>query len=408
MLLSSKTETVDYLNVLAADRRQVRVEIQTSEPVRKPPSGRSPKLRAINRQARDEFESQFSGRRPFRGPVAIRLELTLPQRFARYGLRPIVKQHIDLLHGLAFANDKAVEHLAVRRRVADVELVRANLVCVPLSVFCEDFDRAFRVADELDLQAPARGWGAPFDEHDGWWLGHELGLLDAIDDLDTQEEEQLAEDPDAYVELEISESMREFTDRQVRAYNRELLVESIAHARGRWLCDQGIDSRDRPGPAPAWRREAHRLDTADLLTLPDSGPGCFMLPGPRTGRRASGEHPWQWHLESAIRLQLSAHHMTGARFSEPIALDIALGGDCAKHADVDNFAHTITRAFSKVLHRSPPEIGGYRAYRLETGEPRVRVRLMPQSRLRMLDEAIEQGRVLVHDRRTERRRAALA
>ncbi len=129
--------------------------------------------------------------------------MTLPRRFEQFGVGRIAKEHLDLLKGLAFPDDAVVDHLEVHRRIGDVERPKTEIVCLPLRVFCDDFDRAFRLADELAVEAPSRGWGSTFDEHDRWLLSQEAGELKVIEGLDAQEDEQLAEDPDAIVDLDI-------------------------------------------------------------------------------------------------------------------------------------------------------------------------------------------------------------
>jgi hypothetical protein len=231
-----------------------------------------------------------------------------------------------------------------------------------------------------------------------------MGLLDAIADLDAQEDEQLAEDPDACVDLDMPSGMAEFADYEVRAATREHLEDTIAHSRGRWLCDQALDSRDRPGKEPVWQDAAHELDTAEVLKLSDGGPGHLLVPPPPLRSRQPGEQGWLWHVERALWRQLTPNHMTAVRFSGPVALDIAFRGGCADHADIDNLAGKVVAAFSQVLQH-PPNVAGYRAYRLD-GEPVVRVRVMPATRLRVLADAMERGRTLVRSERSERLRTA--
>jgi hypothetical protein len=407
MLLSARAEEVDFLEVLAASRREVRVLLENDQPLRKPRKGQATWLRRLSADAREDLANQLAGRRPFRGRIAVRLDVTLPRRFTNFGLRRIAKEHLDLLRGLVFADDATVDHLEVHRRIDDVERVRVGLLCLPLSVFCADFDRAFRLADELAVEVPPRGWGSAFDQHDASLLGYDIGVLDFINELDAQEDEQLAEDPDGSIDLDIPSNMSEFADWQVRASTRAHLEDAIARSRARRLCDQGLDSRDRPGPTPRWQHEAHELDEADVLTLSDAGPGCFLLPAPPRRTRADGEHPWPWHLERGIWQQLSQERMTAVRFSGPVALDIAFRGGCANHADIDNLAHKIVAAFLRTLSRSSPDVSSYRSYRLDGGDRAVRLRVLPQSRLLALSDLMEQGRTLVSRERSSRRRAAI-
>ncbi len=104
--------------------------------------------------------------------------------------------------------------------------------------------------------------------------------------------------------------------------------------------------------------------------------------------------------------QLAKTRMVTVRFGGSVALDIAFRGGSANHTDIDNLAHRVVGAFSGALKRSVPDVSAYRAYRLNGGEPGVRVRVMPQDRLLALGEAIKCGRALVRSERSERLRAA--
>lgn len=408
MLLTVRTEGYDFLRVLAATRREVRILLETDEPLRKPRPRQSARLRAVSAHAREQLVAQLgrARRRPFRGRVAVRLDVTLPGAHADLGLRRVVKEHVDLLHGLVFADDAVVDHVEAHLTTREGGPALAELRCLPLAAFCDDFDRAFRLWDEIRRSVPERGWGRNFDEHDRSILSYEEGILDLIADLDEQEEQQLAEGPAADVDLDLPTGVCEFGDRQVRASTRQHLADSAARSRGVWLCDQGLDSRDRPGPAPAWRHEAHTLDAADIVVLPDTGPGCFMLPAPPRRPRAPGERTWQWHIERQMSSQLSRDHMFSVRFGGPLALDIAFQGGCADHADVDNLAHTLIAALEMTMNRAAPKVGGYRAYRQDGGAPSVRVRLLPHERLLALGAAMERARTLVRAERAARARAA--
>lgn len=408
VLLRPETERIDLLRVLAANRREVRIRLETDEPLRKPRPQQAERVRAQSEAARADLVAQLrdAGRRPFRGRVAVRLDLAIPESYADLGLRRMVKEYVDVLKGHVFADDAAVDHLEVHRSSVKHGRASAELRCLPLAAFCDDFDRAFRVWDEIRAAVPDRGWGRPFDEHDQWLLRYDEGVLDLIADLDAQEDEQLAEDPDGFVDLDVPSGFREFEDWEVRASARKHLAESVACARGVWLCDQGLDSRDRPGDAPAWHAEAHELDVADVVMLPDVGPGCFLLPAPPIRGRKVGEPPWASRVQSEVAGQLRREGMAAVRFGGPVALDIAFRGGSADHTDIDNRAHDILTAFEAALWRAAPEVGGYRAYRQDGPAPAVRVRLMPHARLLAFGSALERARGVVRTESRSRVRAA--
>jgi len=99
--------------------------------------------------------------------------------------------------------------------------------------------------------------------------------------------------------------MIELRDWEVRDSAREHLIRSIARGRGTWLCDQGVDFRDRPGPRPNWPVEAQGLDTHDSVGLRDTGPGCFVLPAPP--RRPRGQGSQHGMTKSAMRSPTSSN-----------------------------------------------------------------------------------------------------
>jgi hypothetical protein len=408
MLLSRRSEEKDVLQVLAATRREVRLETSTKEPVRKPASRQAKRLRSISATFREDLASQLGRREPFRGRVAVRLDMRVPPMWADVGFRRTVKEQIDLLRGLVFADDAAIDHLEVHRHVTDDESCGTRFQCLPLTTFCCDFDRAFRLSDELGIWPPRDDAqpGLMHFEHE--LLRYERGILALLDELDAEEQLQLEEDEDAFVCLDVPSSYPEFHDREVRDSTRAHLEASIASALGHRLCDQALDSRDRPGPSPAWRQEAHDLDTADVVFLADVGPGCFVVPPPPVQTQRGDPPTWPAQVARVMARQRTNWGMHAIKFPGVLSLDIAFRGGCADHADVDNLAHSLVAAFEAAwAGRDTPDIGGYRAYRLEGDSRDVRIRVMTQDRLLTLHQAMERGREFVRRERPRRRRAAL-
>lgn len=236
---------------------------------------------------------------------------------------------------------------------------------------------------------------------------YEQGILTLLDELDAEEQLQLEEDEDAFVHVDVPSSYPEFHDREVRDSTRAYLEESIASALGHRLCDQALDSRDRPGPSPAWRQEAQDLDTVDVVFLADAGPGCFVVPPPPVQTQSGDSPTWREQAARVMAHQRTRWGMHAIKFPGVLSLDIAFRGGCADHADVDNLAHRLIAAFEAAWAGSDaPEIGGYRAYRLEGDSRDVRIRVMTQDRLLTLHQAMERGREFVRRERSRRRRAA--
>jgi hypothetical protein len=313
-----------------------------------------------------------------------------------------------------------VDHLLARRAVGSGKGARVTLSCLPVSVFVAEFDRAFRLGDEVVLEyaerkprfhdgrhvrPPAEEWGlSPFDEHDRSALAREEALLDRLRDLDAETEAQLEEDPDGFVDLELSDAEQEFADPDDRERLEEFLVESIAQAHGRSLGDQGFDVRDRPGPEPAWLGEVDRDSPAEVIELADTGPGCFLLPPPPVVKTPKGQRPW----DENIRLQFARRRVEGwgtLRFGGPLALDIALRGRAGQNADLDNVANRIVAAFRSAFAFAEPQVDGYRVYRKSAPMDEIRVRVLPIGRMLRLVDAMREAEKLIRKERASRRRS---
>jgi hypothetical protein len=336
VLLSPETERRDALNVLAADRRELAIEITTDRPLRKPRNARQvhamKRLRS-NALAQIRGQLEEGSRQAFRGHVAIELRLAIPTGRHAAGLTPVVKDYVDLLSDLVIPDDAIIEHLLVVREPTSAADTTVIVRCLPISVFCEEYDRAFRLLPELGgpvlgPTAGRRGWGiSSLDETDRDILGHEEAILNLIEELDAQETEQLEEDEDCLVCLDVPEGMREFEDREVRASTRAHLEETAALSQGRQLCDESFDARDRPGRPPVWLTEAASLDLADISLSPAEGPGCFVLAAPPDRPTPVGERGWVSEIGQAlVKQRLQRGRWWRARFPGPIALDIALRG----------------------------------------------------------------------------------
>lgn len=289
-------------------------------------------------------------------------------------------------------------------------------VPTPSKLLAADYDRAFRglrqgaaaalieqpEPDPTEVLAPANAvWGlAPFDETSRELLVWDESTLEVIKELDEQEAEQLAEDADAFVDLDIPSGYGEFADSEVRADTRRHLEASIARRKGDWMTDQGFDARDRAGRSPAWRNEAVELDAADVLALDDRDPGCFVLRAPPTRRTAMGATRWEDQIESIFAAARSGRR-TSLRFRGPLALDVALRGNAGKHVDVDNVARKILAAFCSAFADAEPRFAGYRAYRLDADTDDVRVRVMPAVRVEALARAMQHARAVLREERSE-------
>jgi hypothetical protein len=97
--------------------------------------------------------------------------------------------------------------------------------------------------------------------------------------------------------------------------------------------------------------------------------------------------------------------MASSGVAGPLALDIALRGNAAAFKDIDNRARDIIVAFTKAFSPIEPVLAGYRVYRLPRGPSNdIRVRLLPEPRMRRLALALDDGRTFVTANRRERTR----
>jgi hypothetical protein len=357
----------------------------------------------------------------FRGPISLVMDLQTPTGSTHVGLRRAVKGYVDLLwlEDDVLDDDSAIDHLIVVSRPGKVPEPTVTMLCTPISVFTSDFDRAMRMTNELWLepdQSPARfqnGKQLPLDAAE-WGRYHfaaterellvyDEDLLRTLDELDAQMQEQLADDPDAVVDYDGLCFDRELADPEIRDDARAALEPRTAEARARWLADQSIDARDRPGNPPAWIAEVRNSDLADILTVDDATPGSFILPAPRPA--AGTLKAWRSHVRTIFAQRIQQGQWARARFPEPIALDIALRGDAAKFKDVDNRAAEIITLFEDAFSPTKATIGGYRVYRLpDSPESDIRVRILPISRLRELASRLGEARAHVVQSRRDRTR----
>jgi hypothetical protein len=412
---SAETERADFLNVLAAERRELRLTMTTDRPLRQ---GRSPSRRrqleayraTVARQI--DFQLDARGRRAFRGRIAVELRLGVP-RGGRddAGLPALVKAYLDVLKGPVVFDDSTVDHLLVLRQPAETERTVVFARCLPLAIFAAEYDRAFRLLSELETLPDERQarfvnfapvdwtWGLDHYDQDSRDINaDDEFVLSVIDGIDRQEAELLDDDPDADLrsaDFGIPDRLEELIDPSTRDYWRDFLREKTGLARGEELTDLGFDARDRPGTAPAWLEQAQALDAADLLELSDQAPGCFILPSPPT-RPTPPERPdWADLVCGVFAERASTEPWRRARFGGPVALDIALRGNAGRHLDVDNLAHRVLREFERAFGTHMPQIGGYRVYRRPAASNDVRVRVLPAVRLGLLSRVLDDAHALV-------------
>lgn len=416
--LSRRTERIDALNVMAADRRELALQIRTDRPLRKP-RGRAQQrsIAAMREQAESQIRDQMSApaRRAFRGHIAVELRAAVDDGRGVPDLATMVKEYMDLLKGLVVPDDSVVDHLIAVREPGASPGAEVTIRCQPLAIFEANYDRAFRMLDSgavYQTVTPERSrepaapflnagtnpnwrWGlSGFGEIDQVELRRDERLLDELLAANDLEDEALAEDEDAFVDLDLPSMYDgEFDRRDVRDDMIDQLVAKIAAARGAWLVDQGFDARDRPGPFPAWVLELIERDEADIELLRDAGPGCFMLSAPPA--RPPGSSAKRWNEDVVLKFATVLRHgrWSDPTFRDEIALDIALRGEAGQDNDIDNVARRIIKAFFVACGNDDvPNLGAYRVYRKPWPDNDVRVRLMPKIRLEALARSMDRAR----------------
>jgi Holliday junction resolvase RusA-like endonuclease len=410
---SSEIEHTDFLNVLAAERRELRLTMTTDRPLRAPKTATHRRRVA---QLREQVAEQIAGqldshsRGAFRGRIAVELRLSVPDGGRHDAALPaLVKAYVDLLKGPVVFDDASVDHLLVLRQPAQDGRTVVLARCLPLSIFTAEYDRAFRLLSELetlpaeppprfiDGRAVERVWGLDrFDRYAREVLVEESRLLALIEELDAECDEQIEDDPDADADLGIPAGFEEFADPVVRAGAREQLRHTVALARGEELADQGFDARDRPGEPPDWLDRARMEGAAEVLELDDAAPGCFVLPAPPERSADAGEPGWAQMIAGVFAQRTKDRSWREARFSGPLALDIAFRGTAGRHSDLDNAARRVLREFERAFAANAPQVDGYRVYRRPAMSDDVRVRVVPAVRLELLSRAMDDARALVH------------
>lgn len=132
----------------------------------------------------------------------------------------------------------------------------------------------------------------------------------------------------------------------------------------------------------------------------DTTPGCFILPAPlkTPGTKAAWCDDVRRLFERRVRNPRWRRARPGL-----VVLDIALRGQAASFKDVDNRASDVIRVFTGAFAPHEPTLAGYRVYRLADAPTNdIRVRLLPEYRLRKLAARLGEARSFIAANRRER------
>lgn len=338
----TKLETMDYLRLCSLHRRTISVPIPAELVARK---GTSRVARARCQRVQDNLraavhaELRRAARRPFRREVAIHLALT-GVSIVQAGRT--VKALIDSLKGPVYTDDRAVTLL-------DVEVSSGPLSATISACSAREYADAFDVlcgasADRDDDDRPAP-WAWDRDA-----LDEDHGVELARENLAETRADTSIYPPD------------------VRAMLIEMDEWRIREHELRALLATPYSPTDRPGPPSLagrlWNDHAHL-----------GGPACIVLPAPH-----GGEGSWTDRARQACDTHFERWPgLVSVLGTEPVALDIAIGGAAADVFDVDNLARRVLRALrDRALGLPSPS--AYRAYRRHGDDDSVVVRLHAASR----------------------------
>jgi len=320
-------------------------------------------LSAFRAAAQEDAAAQ--GFSLLREPVSVELHIHAPELPNQPSLAPVAKAYLDGLEGIAYDNDRRVEHLLVRqdplahpmmdgydpgqnRRVEASVFIEIE----PVADYTARYDKAFRMAVLRRGESPWRRT---------WTLREEVEL----------------------------QNLRRVRDNGPQPPDEHLLAQ-IRHREHKRLLDGVLADIDRPGPLPAATRAVHRLlpvhrihwnarrksGAAFLLPLPGQGPGSSQV----------------WTGELNAELARLGSDMPGLPFSGFTGLDIAVRGQSLKGKDLDNLAYSILSPLEETLCVRRGTVVDYRVYTAH-GEPEgVQVRIVDHLRLLGLDIALGTAR----------------
>jgi hypothetical protein len=366
------------------------VRLEDDTLLRKARSGQSSRMRRQMQRLRAEAENQLSGAARFAGDVSVDILVVAGEDRQPPQAPDVVKAYIDLLNGLAYADDRQIAHLTVHRLARDDPALVAGaqrfgdrqwgahsalaqpsvfITVEPVVWYVEAFDRARRRAAERDSSSldddgpelPRSPWETQWDESD------DIELIEREDELRRT----------AKLDHQFAQHIREFK-----------LVE-LQRLRTRFLLDTYLSAADRPGPLPEdVRRTLDELPMAADTFFHRLWPGgVFHLPLPTAAGSSAG---WRSSLRAAIASEQERWQSFRPSRDARLALDIALRASDASGKDLDNLAHDVLVGFEETYcDGRRGTVVAYRAYRAEGPQPDLRVLVMAIERLRALDEHIE-------------------
>ncbi len=367
----NSTQTIECeLDLLASE---IIVLVELEELLRKPKSSKQSARFADREEVfKDEARRQVAelGRSRFAEPtpVSMQLEIHVPEGGQQPLMPDVVKAYIDALQGLAYDDDRQIDHLVVHRRGLDHPMMdgyepkgdhRKGQVYIeikPLEAYTRLYDRTFRrLIFHGHTESPFRNtWGIP-DETKLLKLKVMRGAIS-------------------------NGSGAQATDNLIALYEEERLTSGT------------FADIDRPGPLSDDMRRAFRLFPAHPLHSALRGVIGSRLMLPPRGMGKGTSSAWESEVERRIERHRRHFLMARAPLRTWVALEIAVRGETMDGMDLDNLARLIITRFEKAYCVRAGTVASYRAYQAVGSPEGVQVRVMSDSRMLGLEIALGESR----------------
>jgi Holliday junction resolvase RusA-like endonuclease len=358
---------------------EITILVNPEELLRKPKTAKARKgFQAREDAFKQEVRQQVadSGRTKFPEPtpVSVQLEIHVPEGGQQPLMAGVVKAYLDALRGIAYDDDRQIQHLVVHRRGLDHPMMdgydpessgrpgQVLIVVEPLEAHTKLYDRAFR---RLIFRGSEH---SPFRNE--WTSRDELKLLRL-----KVERRSISDRGHAQA-----------TDDLIAMYEEQRLTSGI------------FADIDRPGPLAEGTRVASRLIPVHAFqsALRGIAGSRIMLPMRGAGKGSSSV----WDREVANRLERHRRHrlMTRAPLRGWVALDIAVRGETIDGMDLDNLARLVITRFENAYCVRPGTVASYRVYQAVGSPEGVQLRIMSDPRMLDLEIALGETRSQMVDR----------
>ncbi len=358
------------LDLLASE---VIVLVEPEKLLRKPKNAKQrTRLRELEdtfkQEVRRQMEELGRGRFAPGTPLAVHLEIHIPEGRQQPLMPDVVKAYLDALQGIAYDDDRQIEHLVVHRRGPDHPMMdgyepevgdRKGQVYIqvkPLEAYTRLYDRTFR---RLIFRGGSR---SPFRNE--WSAGDEFKLL------------KLKAHRRAMSRGQVTQA----TDDLIASYEEQRLTSGA------------FADIDRPGPLSDDMRRAFRVFPAHAVQSALRGVTGLQLMLPPRGAGKGTSSAWETEVERRFKRHRRHRLMTRAPLRGWVALDIAVRGETIDGMDLDNLARLVITRFEKAYCVCPGTVASYRAYQAVGVPEGVQLRVMSETRMLGLEIALGETR----------------